>query len=158
MKKLQILLLLIMIIISSTSFARDRLTNDDRQRKAAVIEAAAEVSSNRSTITELSAEVRVKTKLAKEKLQILVENTDSITLEQLYRLKSSVVLIKEHQKVIRNTLGQIKAYNEDIRISRQNKDFDRLLILYNEIISIQNTRIRHLNKYNEILDNLINNL
>lgn len=158
MKRILLIILAIITMVSSTSYAQERVTREDRQKRTAVVTAAAQVLENRATIKTLSEEVRIKTKLAKEKIQILSENRDSITQEQLTNLKTSVRIIKEHQKILKNTVGQIKAYDKDIRIARQNKNLDTLLRLYNEILPIQETRITHLKQYNEILDQLINNL
>ncbi|PKM52101.1 MAG: hypothetical protein CVV02_03685 [Firmicutes bacterium HGW-Firmicutes-7] len=158
MKKLILFLLLFIMIISSTSYAQERADREGRQKRTAAFSTATIVTENRTTIKTLADEVRVKTNLSKQRIKVLLERKDELSTEQLKILKNSIVLIKETQEAMKTTMGQINAYNNDILAARQAKDFDTLLILYRQIIKIQNIRINQLTRYNQILDTLLNTL
>lgn len=156
MKKTLIFLLVFLILISSTAFAQDRTTQQARQKRIAVFSAAQTVEQNRAAIKLITDEVNEKVKATKLKIKALLENKEDLTKDQLILLKKSLTQIKAHQASLKDTFGQIKAYNEDVKLARNNKDFDQLLILYNEIIAIQEIRINDLTQYNDTLDVMLN--
>lgn len=158
MKKIILFLLLIIMVFSSTSFAQERIDREGRQQKAAAISAAKIIAEDRATIKTLSEEVRDKTKQVKLRIKVLLENDEELSTEQLKALKNSIILIKRSQESMRNTPDQINAYNDDVLVARQAKDFDALLKLYKKINSIQKNRIYQLTQFNKILDDLLNTL
>lgn len=158
MKKIVLSLLLFIFIISSTSFAQERPNQEVRQKKAAVFVAAKTVAENRETIKYLSTTLRDKTKLTKQTIKVKLENKDQLTLEQLDTLKDSLLALKTNQDAIKDTFGDIQAYNDDLKQARENKDFDSLIDIYQSIISIQELRIAELTRLNSVLDGLLTNL
>lgn len=155
MKKFILFTLILVTLLSSTVFATERVTRDERQKKLVVFETAQIVAQNRESIRILFDEVREKTKETKQKIKTLLDNKDDLTTEQLVMLKDSLTQIKLHQQTLKDTLGQIDAYNEAVKKARDEKDFNQLLVLYNAILGIQEIRINELTQYQDILDSLL---
>ncbi len=84
-----------------------------------------------------------------------MENKDDLSQDQLTHLKDSLIQIKHYQNNLEDTLGAMKTKNLAIRVAREARDFDQLLVLYNEILQIQETRMTDLRLLTEHLNQLL---
>lgn len=158
MKKLIITLIIALLFISSISYAQEKSSPEIRQKREAVYTTSQKVYQNRILIKNLSAEVRTKTKLVKDKIHSHLISSNSLSAKQLNALKASISKLKEDQMSLKNTVGQISPYDKAIRAARLEKDYDTLLILYKETLQIQKLRIDALKQYNKTLDNILTQL
>lgn len=158
MKRVIILIMIFILTVTTTSYAMNRQNNQDserRQKIIRIINSSNKVMENRTKIRRLSSELRDKVSKAKARTAFLLAHKDDLTLEQLEKLKEVLTALKSSDEVFKNTSGNIKAYNAQIKNALNNKDLDRLITIYQEIKKIQDSRILELTKINKTLDLLV---
>lgn len=158
LKQVTALLLLICVLLVSFSFdAKAQLQPRESKEKLRiqVLQAGRDIENNRYEIKSLSVESRGKTYAVKDVIVTLKGNLDTLTLDQLKTLKVAILEIKQNKETHRNYLEQLSLYNQKIKSARESKDFETLLTLYNEILTIQVKHEEMLHNYITLLDKIL---
>lgn len=171
MKKIISIILIICILIGvSAAFADDNISKDrvtdrykDRmderrenlQKRRELINSIKPyietITKNNKKIYELTMESREAHKEAKEHIRRLIRNKDSLTYDQLLKLRDSIVTLNDWKDRTDNSIGNIRRITLKLREAKTRKDYLAIKERYKEIIEIQNSRIESLTKIIEDL-------
>lgn len=113
------------------------------------------IENNRYTIKTLVVESKGKTYELRQKIKELKKNLDDLSKDQLGLLKKAITEIKLQKESNDTFLKVLSEYNNKIKTARDNKELDTLLILYDEIITIQKNHETSLNNYIHLLDKIL---
>lgn len=171
MKKIISIILIICILIGvSAAFADDNISKDrvtdrykDRmderrenlQKRRELINSIKPyietITKNNKKIYELTMESREEHKKAKQHIARLIRNKDSLTNDQLLKLRDSIVTLNDWKDRTDNSIGNIRRITLKLREAKTRKDYLAIKERYKEIIEIQNSRIESLTKIIEDL-------
>ncbi|MCF8017891.1 conserved exported protein of unknown function [Petrocella atlantisensis] len=158
MRKTILMMIMVMLISSTTIVAQNQLRPRENRIRSAVVMTSREVSRSRMIVKEGIRSSREKTYVVQQHLRRVQSNLDSLTPEQLTLIKNSIQEIRTYQEGSNAFLGRIVAYDNRIRKAREEKDYETLIQVYNEILVLQKHRIERLDHYNKLLDRLIKGL
>lgn len=112
------------------------------------------IRQNNEKLVALKKEATNAQKKAKNHIQELIKDKDSITDKQFIKLKEAVVTLEDARKVLRVTIGKIGRVTTQLRTARQNKNIHLISQHGKEIIKEQNLRIKELEKLIEDLESI----
>ena len=158
MRKISWMMIMVMLITSTTVVAQNQQRPRENRIRSAVVMTSREVGQSRMMVKNGIRTSREKTKIVQEELKGVQSNLDSLTPEQLALIKKSIQEIRSFKEGSDVYLGRIIAYDSSIRKAREDKDYETLIQVYNEILVLQKHRIKRLNDYNNLLDRLIKGL
>ncbi|MDF1617374.1 hypothetical protein [Petrocella sp. FN5] len=158
MRKISWMIIMVMLITSTTVVAQNQQRPRENRIRSAVVMTSREVGQSRMVVKNVIRTSREKTKIVQEELKGVQSNLDSLTPEQLALIKKSIQEIRSFKEGSDVYLGRIIAYDSSIRKAREDKDYETLIQVYNEILVLQKHRIKRLNDYNNLLDRLIKGL
>jgi len=158
MRKIILMMIMVMLISSTTIVAQNQLRPRENRIRSAVVTTSMEVGRSRMRVRDGIRTSREKTYIVQQQLKRLQTNLDGLTPEQLVLIKNAIQEIRNHQEGSEAYLGRIVAYDSKIRKARQDKDYETLIQVYNEILVLQKHRIERLDRYNNLLDRLIKGL
>ena len=171
MKKIVSILVMICLLVSAMIvFAEDEATyrqpkNKLQQRKIGTVDRSDkrdeiktevktyinQVRENKEQQRELLTQSKESYKEAKSHVKHLLENKDSLTDDQVLKLKDSLAILKDRDVNFRNTNGNITMMTQELRDAREEKDYKRAKNIYLKIIEVQNSRIENMT---QLIDNL----
>lgn len=159
LKRLITLTLLLVVFMSQSGLtlsAQQLQPKGNKERiRMEVLKAAVNIEDNRQKVKSLVAESKTTTYEVRQKIGSLKDNLDTLTKEQLELLKKAIQEIKNYKLSNTRFLETMAEYNSKIKAARENKEFDTLLILYNEILTLQNKHKESLTNYISLLDQII---
>jgi septal ring factor EnvC (AmiA/AmiB activator) len=146
-----------MVLVSSQTQLTSQLsTRETRERiRLKLLNSVREIENNRALVKEMVIKAKEKTFQVRQKINDLKGNLDSLSIEQLAVIKEVITDIKEQPQSNEAYFFKLSGYNKKIRSARESKDFDTLLILYSEIITVQSTHISSLERYIKLLDKIL---
>jgi len=158
-KRLITITLLLVVFMSQSGLtlsAQQLQPKGNKERiRMEVLKAAVNIEDNRQKVKSLVAESKSTTYEVRQQIGNLKDNLDSLTKEQLELLKKAIQEIKNYKVSNTRFLETMSDYNSKIKAARENKEFDTLLILYNEILTLQNNHKESLTNYISLLDQII---
>ncbi|WP_432666547.1 hypothetical protein R9X47_09395 [Wukongibacter baidiensis] len=175
MRKFMLILITICLLIGiTTSFAEDKNTHKARQKpeqnreeindkgkvdkrkelKSQISPLIKAVGENREKLRQLTLQSKESYKGAKNHVRKLIEEKDSLTDEQVEELKVSLETLKNWNKKIVGSRGDIGKVTKKLRDAKEKRNYKMIKASYEKIIEIQNSRIENLNKVIEDLDKI----
>lgn len=112
------------------------------------------ISRNRLRIAELGIQVRKEALQVREQIRRLQEEPGKLTEEDLARFREGLRLINTSRRELGKTLGEVSRYAYRLRQNRMQRNFSACLEDLDGIISVQQARIRILNKLLTDMENL----
>ncbi|PKM57303.1 MAG: hypothetical protein CVU98_06805 [Firmicutes bacterium HGW-Firmicutes-3] len=158
MRKIILMMTMVMLISSTTIVAQNQLRPKENRIRSAVVMTSKDVGRSRIMVKDGIRISREKTYVVQQQLKRLQSNLDGLTPEQLMLIKKSIQEIRIYQEGSDAYLGRITDYNGRIRKAREDKDYETLIQVYNEILVLQKHRIERLDRYNSLMDRLIKGL
>lgn len=110
-----------------------------------------QVKENKVKQRELLTQSKESYREAKGHVRHLLENKDSLTDDQVLKLKESLEVLRDRDVNFKNTNGNITKMTEQLRDAREKKDYKRAKNIYLKIIEVQNSRIENMT---QLIDNL----
>lgn len=157
LKKLPLLLIVLLLLsLSLPSFAMNR-TQPDRERREkiqSIFLASQTIYSNRLQIKQMNDELRIELRESKSKIKQLIKNKVQLSESQILTIKNVLTLISESQDILELPVNTIKLYDATLHTAREAKDFDAILVIYDEILAIQKHRIQQLKILHEAFESL----
>ncbi len=132
---------------------KDRINKRD-EPKAEIRSYVNQAKENKKKLRELSAGSKKAHRDAKNHIKVLMKDKDSLTDEQVLKIRDSLKILKERNIKIRNTKGDIDKMTKQLRVAKEKKNHNKVENSYKRIIEIQKSRIENLNKLIENLNNI----
>jgi hypothetical protein len=158
MRKIILMMMMVMLISSTTIVAQNQLRPRENRIRSAVVMTSRDVGRSRIRVKDGIRISREKTLVVQQQLKRLQSNLDDLTPEQLMLIKKSIEEIRTYQEGSDAYLGRIVAYDNRVRKAREDKDYETLIQIYNEILVLQKHRIERLDRYNNLMERLIKGL
>ncbi|MDR3543956.1 MAG: hypothetical protein P4L69_23810 [Desulfosporosinus sp.] len=136
---------------SSLANVKTKHTQTLADYKAAIAPLQEKIRTNRTDVLSQKAIVSAAYTKAKAHIKELSKNKDSLTPTQIEAIKESLNVIKQDKESLASTIGEIQKETLDLRTAKREKNFEEVSNSFNNIITVQNTRIEDLKK---IIDDL----
>ncbi len=170
-KTISILVIICLVLGLTSSFAEDRTKNkkprqrielrkeEDRKEKIKGLKEEMRpyidsATKDKKEIRRLVEKSKGSYKRAKGHIKKLLEERDSLTDEQIEKLKESLKTLKKWNNEMGGSKGDIKKVTKRLRNAKLERDYKKVREYYREINEIQRTRMENLKNIIEDLNDI----